>query len=167
MPLRLIAMMALASLTAAAAAHAEVTGTIDPPLSPRNASYVIDAKLDPASRTITGSEVILWRNVTTRPATELQFHLYWNAWRDDRSTWVREAKLGSRRALPVVSPDERAHIDVTALGVRGKARADLTTVMRFIAPDDGNSSDSTVLAARLPQPVPPGGSITIELSWTA
>ena len=72
-------MMALASLTSTAASHAEVTGTIDPPLSPRNASYVIDAKLEPASRTITGSEVIVWRNITTKPATELQFHLYWNA----------------------------------------------------------------------------------------
>jgi hypothetical protein len=164
---RLFAMMSLASLTAAAASGAEVTGTIDPPLSPRNASYVIDAKLDPASRTITGSEVILWRNITSKPATELQFHLYWNAWRDDRSTWLREATLGSRRAVPKVTPDERARIDVIALGVRGSARADLTTVMRFIAPDDGNADDRTVLAARLPQPVAPGGSITIELSWTA
>jgi hypothetical protein len=160
------AFAALVSLTAAAA-RAEVTGTIDPPLSPRNASYVIDAKLDPSSRTITGSEVILWRNITTKPATELQFHLYWNAWRDDRSTWLRETKLGSRRAVPAVRPEERGRIDVTALGVRGSARADLTTVMRFIAPDDGNADDRTVLAARLPQPVAPGGSITIELSWTA
>jgi hypothetical protein len=39
--------------------------------------------------------------------------------------------------------------------------------MRFIAPDDGNADDRTVLSARLPQPVAPGGSITIELSWTA
>jgi hypothetical protein len=167
MRFRHFAMTALVSLTAASAARAEVTGTIDPPLSPRNASYVIDARLDAASRTITGSEVILWRNITTKPATELQFHLYWNAWRDDRSTWLREAKLGSRRTVPTVRPEERARIDVTALGVRGSARADLTTVMRFIAPDDGNADDKTVLAARLPQPVAPGGSITIELSWTA
>jgi hypothetical protein len=160
-------MMALASLAAPAASRAEVSGTIDPPLSPRNASYVIDARLDPANRTITASEVILWRNITTKSATELQFHLYWNAWRDDRSTWLREAKLGSRRAVPAVAPDERARIDVTALGVRGSARADLATVMRFIAPDDGNVDDRTVLAARLPRPLAPGASITIELSWTA
>ena len=166
MRLRHFAMTALLSLTAASS-RAEVTGTINPPLSPRNASYIIDARLDPANRTITGSEVILWRNITTKPANELQFHLYWNAWRDDRSTWLREATLGSRRVVPTVRPDERARIDVTVLGVRGNARADLTTVMRFIAPDDGNADDRTVLAARLPQPVAPGASITIELSWTA
>jgi Peptidase family M1 domain len=167
MRLRHFALTALVFVAATAASRAEVTGTIDPPLSPRNASYVIDARLDPASRTITGSEVILWRNITAKPATELQLHLYWNAWRDDRSTWLREAKLGSRRVVPVVRPDERSRIDVTALAVRGSARADLTTVMRFIAPDDGNADDRTVLAARLPQPVAPGGSITIEVSWTA
>ncbi len=160
-------MMTLWSLAAAASAHAEAGGTIDPALSPRNASYIIDAKLDITSRTITGSEVILWRNITTKPATELQFHLYWNAWRDDHSTWLRETKLGSRRTVPMVRPDERARIDVTSLGVRGNARADLTTVMRFIAPDDGNADDRTVLAARLPQPVAPGASLTIELTWTA
>src|SRR5262245_7906444 len=160
------AFAAIVSLTASAS-RAEVTGTIDPPLSPRNASYIIEAKLDPSSRTITGSEVIVWRNITTKPATELQFHLYWNAWRDDRSTWLREAKLGSRRAVPTVRPDERPRIDVTALAVRGSARADLTTVMRFIAPDDGNADDRTVLAAQLPQPIAPGGSLTIEVSWTA
>jgi Peptidase family M1 domain len=167
MRLRHLTTVVLISLAASASSLAAVTGTIDPPLSPRNASYIIDAKLDPASRTITGSEVILWRNLTTRPATELQFHLYWNAWRDDRSTWLREAKLGSRRVVPIVRPDERARIDVTALAVRGSARADLATVMRFIALDDGNADDRTVLAARLPQAIAPGGSLTIELSWTA
>src|SRR6185369_8065313 len=166
MRLGFFTLMTLGSL-AAASAHAAVSGAIDPPLSPRNASYVIDAKLDVSSHTITGSEVILWRNITTKPATELRFHLYWNAWRDDRSTWLRETKLGSRRTVPNVRPEERARIDVTSLGVRGSARADLTTVMRFIAPDDGNPDDKTVLAARLPQPVAPGASLTIELTWTA
>ena len=72
-------------------------GAIDPPLSPRNASYEIRARLQPATRTITGTELITWRNITTRAATELQFHLYWNAWRDNRSTWLREAS-SSRQA---------------------------------------------------------------------
>src|SRR5689334_12824841 len=76
--------------TGAARAQTPGDGTIAPPLSPRNASYSIDARLDAQSRTITASEVITWRNITTRPVQELQFHLYWNAWRDDRSTWRRE-----------------------------------------------------------------------------
>ena len=55
-----------------------------PPLSPRNANYFIDARLDPVARTITASEIIAWRNMTSRPASDLRFHLYWNAWRDLR-----------------------------------------------------------------------------------
>ena len=74
----------------------------------------VTARLDPVRRIITGSEVIIWRNITSKPATELQFHLYWNAWRDDRSTWLRETKLGSRRAVPNVTPDDRSRIDVTS-----------------------------------------------------
>jgi len=56
------------------------TGAFATPLSPRNANYTITARLDPAARTITGSETITWRNITSTAATEQQFHLYWNAW---------------------------------------------------------------------------------------
>ena len=41
-----------------------VTGASAQPLSPRNANYTIAARLDPATRTITGSETIIWRNIT-------------------------------------------------------------------------------------------------------
>src|SRR5262245_49328803 len=60
------------------------------PLSPRNANYTITARLDPRSRTLSGSEVIVWRNISGRSTDELQFHLYSNAWRDTRSTFLRE-----------------------------------------------------------------------------
>ena len=43
-------------------------------------------------------------------------------------------------------------------GSRGEAPLDLTSAKRFIAPDDGNRDDQTVMAVALPQPVPPGGS---------
>src|SRR5690242_17457518 len=80
-------------LAATAAAQPSTTGALDPPRSPRNANYTITARLDPASRAITGSEVIAWRNITARPATELQLHLYWNAWKNTRSTYMREGAL--------------------------------------------------------------------------
>src|SRR5262245_49222563 len=85
-------------------------------LSPRNANYTIEARLDPAARTITGSETIVWRNITNTTATELQFHLYWNAWRDNRSTWMRERALGpGGGADPNRRSDEWASIDVTSI----------------------------------------------------
>jgi hypothetical protein len=44
-------------------------------LSPRNASYAITARLDPKSRTLTGDEILTWRNTSTVAATTLRFHL--------------------------------------------------------------------------------------------
>lgn len=66
---------------ASSSAQPAVPGAMNPPLSPRNASYTIAATLDPQGRTITGTETVVWRNITTTTTTELQFHLYWNAWK--------------------------------------------------------------------------------------
>ena len=57
-------------------------------LSPRNASYSIDVTLDPVGQTLTGRQVVTWRNVTATPATEIRLHLYWNAWRNTGSSWL-------------------------------------------------------------------------------
>ena len=154
-----------------APAAPRASGILSPPLSPRNASYSIDARLDPETRALTGTETITWRNITTRPADELRFHLYWNAWKNTRSTFLREAALdrtdrSARRGLRTDGGD----LDQAAARVsrqRGDAPLDLTSAKRFIAPDDGNADDETVMAVPLPEPVPPGGSATIELTWTA
>jgi hypothetical protein len=161
--------LVLAASLATVSAHAQPrqTGVMDPPRSPRNASYSIDARLDPQARTITASEVITWRNITARPADDLQFHLYWNGWRDTKSTWLRESALSGARYDR--RPDEWARIDVNRLTVRrsGEPGADLTARAAFIAPDDGNADDSTVMRVPLPRPVEPGGTVTVEVGWTA
>ena len=65
-------------------------------------------------------------NITAAPAADLQFHLYWNAWKNTRSTFMRERKLAgdSERGR---RPDERARIEVTAIAVDG---ADGTSTKR-------------------------------------
>src|SRR6185503_4688098 len=90
-------------------------GGITPPLSPRNANYTIAARLDPATRTITGSETIVWRNITSTTANELQFHLYWNAWKHPRTTWMRELALAGARSESDRPSGDWSHIDVTAI----------------------------------------------------
>ena len=141
-------------------------GAIAPPLSPRNASYTIRASLDPVSRSITASETIVWRNITSKPATELQFHLYWNAWKDAKSTFMRERALGTSTDQPRAA-HEWGRIDVTSMRLTTPSQSDLTALQRFIAPDDGNTEDRTVVSAPLPQPIEPGGTATIEIAWTA
>ena len=155
------------SFATSSSLYAQATGRITPPLSPRNANYSIDVRLDQASRTITASETITWRNITSKPVNDLRFHLYWNAWRDDRSSWQRERVLGRGTARDT-RPGDRASLDISSLRLTsGSESVDLAGSMRFIAPDDGNAEDRTVLQASLPQPAAPGSMLTIEVAWTA
>jgi hypothetical protein len=139
-------------------------------LSPRNASYTIDVTLDTRARTLNARETLVWTNITPASTNELQFHLYYNAWRNDDSTWMREHRLtswwqtvGSRR------DEDFAAIDISSLAIRSGAIApvDLTKQMRFIAPDDGNGDDRTVVAVTLPEPIGPGDTITLDIAFTA
>jgi hypothetical protein len=159
---------ALAGVQAQQPGAPQAPSTAVPALSPRNANYRIAATLEPHTRTIAGNETITWRNITNTPATTLQFHLYYNAWRDTRSTWMRERIVaGTASALVKRPPDDWASIDVSRMVVaRGGAATDLTAHMRFIAPDDGNADDRTVMEVPLDAPVAPGQTIDIEIAWT-
>jgi hypothetical protein len=135
--------------------------------SPRNASYDIDVRLDHDARTLIGRETIRWRNISRRPTSELQFHLYWNAWRDAESSWMRERRLAGNTRAP--REDAWSRIDVTALRVKQPdgAIVDLTQHQRFIAPDDGNAADRTVMTVPLPFSVEPNGTVQIDAEWTS
>src|SRR4051812_48065107 len=149
-----------------ASAQTSQAGSIAPPLSPRNASYSIDVRLEPVTRTITASETITWRNISTKPVDELQFHVYWNAWRNASSTFMRE------RALAGASPNrlrtDWAAIDITSLTLKTpQGPVDLASSKRFIAPDDGNPDDATVMAVRLPMSIAPGAGVIVQVAWSA
>ena len=152
-------------VTAASAASAGAQA-----LSPRNANYTIDVKLDTRTRTLAARETLVWTNITLGSTRELQFHLYYNAWRNDDSTWMREHRLTSWwRAVGSRRDEDFAAIDISSLTVASGAIAptDLTKQMRFIAPDDGNDDDRTVMAVTLPEPIGPGETITLDIAFTA
>jgi hypothetical protein len=142
-----------------------------PPLSPRNASYEIEATLDVEARLIRGRQTLTWRNIQNRPTDELWFHLYWNAWRNSRSSWLLEDRIGERSEYSGEPREgDWGTIDVESVALlaeSGGAPLDLSQRMRFAAPDDGNQDDRTVLVVDLPRPVRPGQTIRVEMSWTA
>jgi hypothetical protein len=143
-------------------------------LSPRNANYTIEVKLDPVLKMLTGKEILEWRNDTPAPAQDVRFHLYWNAWKNNRSTFLREAAVWGPdwwgQDTSKIKDGDWSYswvqsMKVLAAGVFGAA--DITSSARYVAPDDGNKDDQTVLAATLPRPVNPGETVQIEIVWKA
>ena len=126
--------------------------------------YRIRAALDPAAKTVRGSEVILWRNHSTGAVPDLQFHLYLNAFKNTYSTFMREGGAASRRVRFRADADAWGYEQIHSLKVDGE---DLTAALEYIQPDDGNPDDQTVLRVPLKQPVIPGGSVKIEIEWTS
>ena len=159
---------AMTSTPQAPAREAAASPQAAAPRSPRNASYAITARLDPGSRTITGDEILTWRNTSNAATSTLRFHLYFNAWRNSESTWLRERRLSGRLSEePRIS--DWGWIDVTTIRVIGtdSAAGDLTKRMRFVARDDGNTADRTVMEVPLDRAVAPGETINVQIAWSS
>jgi len=137
-------------LAAAAAFAADGRNIVD---------YRISAKLVPKDHAVEGHETLIWHNVSKDEIRELQFHLYMNAFRDAKSTFVREGGRADSR----LKDNGWGHIDVKRLEIAGGA--DLTPAIKFIHPDDDNADDRTVISVALPQPVRAGGSITLDIDF--
>ena len=135
--------------------------------SARNANYAIEVRLRPATHVLDGREVITWRNISRVSTSELRFHLYYNAWKNNRSTFAREGRLAGFFPGPLREQD-LGWIDVTSIRlVTGGPPVDLTAARRYLAPDDGNADDQTVMIVALPRAVAPAESIDIALEWTS
>ncbi|QQR72318.1 MAG: M1 family metallopeptidase [Holophagales bacterium] len=130
--------------------------------APRVASYDLAARLDAEEHRIEASGTLRWRNPSALPADRLCFHLYLNAFRDERSSFLREAD-------PAVADELAASgwggIDLRHL--RDESGRDLADRLVFAAPDDGNAADATLAWVDLARPVPPGGELTLTMEWTA
>lgn len=128
--------------------------------SPRNASYTMQVTLDAENKMLDGRSAIEWRNLTEAPASDLQFHLYYNAWRDSKSSWMRERALGG--GSQEVKKEDSGWLDVKSIKLNG---ADVTASKKFIAPDDGNRGDQTVMQVPLSEPAASGQTVKIEIEW--
>ena len=158
-PARLAALACLA-MTATASAWADPL----PAHAARVVSYSIDVSLDATTHTLTGIERVSWHNASSDAVSDLWFHLYLNAFRNTSSTFVKESG-GQLRGVEIV-PGGWGWIDLTKLAI-ANGGPDLLRGATMMAPDDGNVDDRTVLRTVLPQPVPPGGDVTLDIAFTA
>ncbi len=113
----------------------------------------------PAERTLAGRETITWTNHSADSVGDLWFHLYLNAYSSNRSTHLWESQ-GELRGGPV--RDGWSWQRVTELR---QGATDLLPTLTWQRPDDGRERDYTVFSVTLPEPVPPGASLTVELAW--
>lgn len=125
------------------------------------ANYTIAARLDPKDKSVAGRQTLTWLNDSQDVITELQFHLYMNAFKNMKSTFMRES--GGQLRGDRAERNSWGYIDLKRLRIEGGA--DLTKSIQFIAPDDGNKDDQTVIRVPLPTPVAPGGQIRLEMDF--
>ncbi len=136
--------------------------------SARNANYDIDVRLDPDAHMLEGRELLTWRNDSGRATSELQFHLYYNAWKNTKSTWMREHLRARGEAFLSRPPEDWGWITVTKIelpATENTVAINLTSDARYIAPDDDNTDDETVLSVLLPDQVEPGETLQVEIEW--
>jgi hypothetical protein len=125
------------------------------------ADYRIRASVDVPAHGLAGEETIVWRNDSRDDVPDLWFHLYWNAFANNRSTHLREAgyDLGG-----VAENDEWGWQRVTSIQAGG---VELLPMLRWRAPEDLNEEDRTVFSVQLPKPVKAGESLPVTLRWEA
>jgi len=133
------------------------------PLSERVVHYEIDAKYDATRHTIAATEVLTYHNLTGQALDHFPFHLYQNAFRPN-ATWVREVKTqGGNARYEKWDPKQYGSEQIRTFEVVGQG--DVTRNLRYIAPDDGNPDDKTVIDVKLPKPIPPKAFVQFKIAF--
>jgi hypothetical protein len=130
--------------------------------SRRVASYTLSARLDAALHRIDGHGTLVWENASSRPATELFFHLYLNAFKNNRTVFLR-SPFGAGRSGRGAS--KWGYLDVKRLAVRELGDADLWPHGKTASPDDAD--DETDVRVPLARAIAPGERVTLDLEWTS
>src|SRR5580700_9807870 len=90
-------------------------------LSIRVVAYQIDARLDPAKKTLDATETLAYRNLTGQPQQTFPFHLYLNAFQP-KSTFMTEVRSGGTRGTGTAAGWDPKHYgaeEITSLVVDG------------------------------------------------
>jgi hypothetical protein len=121
--------------------------------------YDIKAGLDPEAKIVRGEERLTWLNATSRAVSNAPFHLYLNAFLNNRSTFMKESGRGrtGRR------DDEWGYCRVTGISLDGGE--DLLPSLRYVQPDDANADDRTVMEVTLPREIGPGETATFLIEF--
>src|SRR5690625_5168306 len=136
----------------------------DATLSDRVTRYIIKATLDPDKHTIDATERMTWRNRSKRPVDKVYFHLYLNAFANPGSLFFTERRMlagsGHARGRASLGKDQWGYIELKQVMQDGRPVS-----WRYVHPDGGPKTDHTVVEFDLPEPVPAGGTLTLDITF--
>lgn len=127
---------------------------------PCRADYKIEARYDDVARRLAGKSTIAWRNESRDDVADLWFHLYWNAFANDRTTHLRPTDAGPRE----FQDGDWGWTRITSLVVDGQ---ELAGKIEYVSPDDGRPEDRTVCRVKLPKLAKTGDLVVAKLTWEA
>lgn len=131
----------------------------------KGSDYDMKIKLDTKIKKAVTRQVINWTNTSPDTVKELQFYLYLNAFKDLKSTYLKNS--GGRvfgNDITKRDANEWGWVDIRECMLDG---VDFVEEIRYIRPDDGNENDKSVMAITLDKPLVPGASIEVEMEYDA
>ena len=133
-------------------------------LSDRVLDYQIEVSLDPASKTVQGHEILTWNNRSEESIQDFCFHLYLNAFRNNRSTFIREGRYQSLWSWEDEVPEDYwGFTRVESVQVVPPGREVIG--LDYTHPDDENEEDRSVLMVSVDEPLPPGEAIQFRIEF--
>lgn len=125
-------------------------------------TYDMDVRLDPENHQVVGTQRVTWRNDSDEAVPSLWWHLYLNAFTNDRTTMAEEGGVAGRGSRDAEREESREYWGYTLFrSMELSDGTDLLPSLEHVQPDDGNEHDRTVARVVLPRPVLPGESVTI------
>jgi hypothetical protein len=123
------------------------------------ADYTFHAKLDPSAHTVHGEGTIRWRNASSVAKDDVWLHLYLNAFKNQKSAFLREPVGAARGALPV---RDWGTIDVRKFALHDGEGAgeNLWDKAELHRPGD---EDETDVHVPLPRAIEPGETVTFDV----
>jgi len=136
----------------------------DKPMSERIVHYEIDAHYDAVKHVVDATEVLTYHNLTGQALDHFPFHLYQNAFQQ-KATWVREAKRDGSRDTNYAKWEDKDYGSEEIKSIEVVGQGDLTAKLHYIAPDDGNKDDKTVIDLPVAKPIAPGETVQFKIAF--
>ncbi len=117
-----------------------------------SANYNFYVDFDPTKKRIFVKENIVWVNKTNLPTSEIQFHLYPNAYKSNKTLFAEAYAINS---------ETQTQIDIKSFSVNGEL-----SELIYFQPEIANPYDSTAAKVLLTKPIQPGDSVKIFFEYS-